>query len=333
MLRDTLQTLLSCYGPSGSEHAVADKVRELLSGHVDSMKTDALGNLIVEKFSADDNAKTIMIAAHMDHIGLVVTNIEKDGFLRVSAIGGIGPRLVSGRKVVFADGTPGVCAIEPNKKNPGAQPSLNDVFIDIGAESREEAEKLVTIGDVAVYAPDFTQLGRHKVASPAMDDRCACALLVELLMYADNQKHNIVGVFTTQEEVGLRGATVAAFTVQPDIGLALDVTGWGDTPEVDLPAVKLGAGPAVKIMDRSMIATPSVREKLFEAADMAGVAVQREVLAYGGTDGGAIQLSRGGVPTGTLSIPCRYVHSANEVIDMRDMEGALKVLLQFVDLA
>ena len=192
---------------------------------------------------------------------------------------------------------------------------------------------MVAIGDVAVYAPDFTALGRHKVASPAMDDRCACALLAELLMYADGQKNNIVGVFSTQEEVGLRGATVAAYTVQPDIGLALDVTGWGDTPETKLPAVKLGEGPAVKIMDRSMIATPWVRDKLFEAAEAAGVSVQREVLSYGGTDGGAIQKSRGGVPTGTLSIPCRYVHSANEVIDMRDMEGALKVLLQFVDLA
>ena len=332
MLRDTLQILLAAYGPSGHESAVADAVRELLEGHVDSMKTDALGNLIVEKFGTDENAKTIMISAHMDHIGLVVTDIEKEGFLRVNAVGGISPLFVRGRKVVFKDGLPGVCALEPNTKNKST-PDLSDLFVDIGAESREEAEKLVSIGDMAVYAPDFTALGKHKVASPAMDDRCACALLCELLMYAEGQKHNIVGVFSTQEEVGLRGAKVAAYTVEPDIGLALDVTAWGDTPETKLPAVKLGQGPAVKIMARSMIASPAVREMLFEAADLAGVAVQREVLAFGGTDGGAIQLSRGGVPTGTLSIPCRYVHSANEVIDMRDMEGALKVLLQFVDLA
>ena len=332
MLRDTLQTLLSAYGPSGSEHAVANKLRELLESHVDSMRTDALGNLIVEKFGSDENAKTIMISAHMDHIGLVVTDIEKEGFLRVNAVGGVSPKLVWGRKFVFQDGTPGICVVEPNVKNKPQQ-ELSDLFMDIGAESREEAEKLVTIGDVAVYAPDFTALGRHRVASPAMDDRCACALLTELLMYAEGQKHSIVGVFSTQEEVGLRGARVAAYTVEPDIGLALDVTAWGDTPETKLPAVKLGAGPAVKIMDRSMIASPSVRDKLFEAAEAAGVTVQREVLAFGGTDGGAIQLSRGGVPTGTLSIPCRYVHSANEVIDLRDMEGALKILLQFVELA
>ncbi len=187
------------------------------------------------------------------------------------------------------------------------------------------------IGDVAVYAPEFIALGKHRVAAPAMDDRCACALLVEMLLYAEDQKNTIIGVFSTQEEVGLRGATVAAFNLEPDIGLALDVTAWGDTPETKYPAVKLGQGPAVKIMDRSMIASPKVRDALFEAAEAAGVSVQREVLAFGGTDGGAIQQSRGGVPTGTLSIPCRYVHSAVETIDMRDMEGALKVLLQFID--
>lgn len=331
MLKDTLKELLSCYGPSGSEHAVAQKVRDLLEGHADSVRTDVLGNLIVEKFGTGKDAKTIMISAHMDHIGLVVTSIEKEGFLRAAAVGGVSPGMVSARKVVFASGIHGVCMIQPDEKTD--RPEMKNLFIDIGAESREEAEKLVRVGDVAVYAPDFTMLGRHRVASPAMDDRCACALLAELLLYAEGQKNHIVGVFSVQEEVGLRGAKVAAYHIEPDIGLALDVTAWGDTPETKLPAVRLGAGPAVKIMDRSMIASPLVREKLFEAAQAAGVAVQREVLAFGGTDGGAIQTNRAGVPTGTLSIPCRYVHSALEMIDLRDMEGALKVLLQFVDLA
>jgi putative aminopeptidase FrvX len=332
MLRDTLKTLLSAWGPSGSEHAVADKVRELLEGHVDSLRSDAMGNLIAEKFSGDENAKTVMISAHMDHIGLVVTTIEDEGFLRVSDVGGISPNLMRARKVVFGNGTAGLVMVQPDEKDDG-KPQMKHLFVDIGAESREEAEKLVHVGDMAVYAPDITALGRHRVASPAMDDRCACALLVELLLYAEGQKHNIIGVFSAQEEVGLRGARVAAFSVEPDIGLALDVTAWGDTPETKYPAVKLGAGPAVKIMDRSMIASPVVRDKLFQAAKAAGIPVQREVLAFGGTDGGAIQLSRAGVPAGTLSIPCRYVHSALEMIDMRDMEGALKVLLQFVDLA
>ena len=329
MLRDTLKTLLSAWGPSGSEHNVAEAVKTLLHGHVDSMKTDVMGNLIVEKYGTDDNAKRIMVAAHMDHIGLVVTSIEKEGFLRVHNVGGIGRIQSEYRRVVFENGVEGVLLSQPVEQG---DPKLKHMFIDIGAQDREEAQSMVQVGDIAVYAPEIFPLGKHRIAAPAMDNRVACALLVELLLYAENQKNTIVGVFTTQEEVGIRGGKVAAYTVEPDLGLALDVTAWGDTPEIKLPAIKLGAGPAVKIMDSSMIASPLVRDALFDAAEAADVAVQREVLPFGGTDGAAIQHSRGGVPAGTLSIPCRYVHSACEVIDMRDMEGALKVLLQFVNL-
>ncbi len=328
MLRETLKTLLAAYGPSGSEHAVAEALRVLLAGHVDSLRTDVMGNLIAEKYGADDNAKRIMVTAHMDHIGLVVTSIEKEGFLRVTNVGGVSLDMAKARHVVFEGGVEGVAYCQPVEKG---TPGLQHLFIDIGAADDKEAAAMVQVGDVAVYAPDIFSLGRHRVASPAMDDRCACALLAELLLYAENQKNTIVAVFTSQEEVGLRGASVAAFSLNPDLGLALDVTAWGDTPETKQPAVRLGEGPAVKIMDRSMIASPLVRDALFDAADLAGVPVQREVLAFGGTDGGAIQHARAGIPTGTLSIPCRYVHSACEVIDMRDMEGALKLLLRFVD--
>ena len=188
--------------------------------------------------------------------------------------------------------------------------------------------------DVAVLAlGDFFELGESRGASPAMDDRCACALLCEMLMYLDETPNTVVAVFSTQEEVGCRGAMTAAYSVRPDMGVALDVTAWGDTPEVKLPAVKLGKGPAVKFIDSSMIATPAVRDLMLRAAEEAGVAAQREVLPFGGTDGSSIQRSRAGVPTGTLSIPCRYVHSPAEVIDMRDMEGALKLLLKLVEIA
>lgn len=329
MIRNTLKTLLTAWGPSGNEHRVADAVKTLLTGHVDSLRTDALGNLIVEKYGVDDNARRIMIAAHMDHIGFVVTHIEKEGYLRVTSVGGISLDMSRTRHVVFENGVEGVIACQPVRDG---KPGIQDMFVDIGAKDREEAELMVSLGDMCVYAPDCFSVGKYRMASPAMDDRCACALLVELLLYADNQKNTIVGVFTTQEEVGLRGATAAAYGVNPDWGLALDVTAWGDTPETKLPAVSLGEGPAVKIMDHAMIATPVVRDALFKAAEEAEVKVQREVLPFGGTDGGAIQHTRGGIPTGALSIPCRYVHSACETIDMRDMEDALKLLLRFVDL-
>ena len=329
MLKNTLKTLLEPWGPSGNEHNVADVIKTLLTGHVDSLRTDALGNLIVEKYGTDDNAKRIMLSAHMDHIGFVVTAIEKEGFLRVTNVGGISMDYSRGRHVVFENSVDGVLFCQPVKEG---KPTLADFYVDIGAKDREEAESMVQLGDMCVYAPDVFSIGKHRISGPAMDDRCACALLVELLLYTENQKNTIVGVFSTQEEVGLRGATVAAYGIAPDIGLAPDVTGAGDIPEEKYPAVNLGEGPAVKIMDRSMIASPLVRDMLFEAAEQAEVKVQREVLPYGGTDGAAIQHSRAGVPTGTLSIPCRYVHSSCETIDMRDMEDALKVLLTFVDL-
>lgn len=330
MLRNTLKTLVNAWGATGNEQGVAEAVKTLLAGHVDSVRQDALGNLIVEKFGSEENGKRVMFSAHMDHIGLVVTDVEKEGFLRVTNVGGVGADVRTPRHVVFENGVEGVVTSQPVPE--GDKPAPKFLFVDIGAESKDEALNMVNIGDVCVYAPDFFAMGQHKVTAPAMDDRCACALLCELLLYVDNPKNTIVGVFSTQEEVGLRGATVAAYSVNPDIGVALDVTAWGDTPETKIPAIKLGAGPAVKFMDRSMIATPFVREKMLEAAEMAGVPAQREVLPFGGTDGGAIQHARCGIPTGTLSIPCRYVHSACETIDMRDMEGALKLLLQFVEI-
>ena len=328
MLLDTLKKVLAVYGPTGKEENVADCVKKMLEGKVDSFRTDAMGNLIVEK-KGKENGKTIMFSAHMDHIGLVVTDIEDEGYLRVTSVGGVSVSMSKTRHVVFANGVEGVVVCQPTN---GETETLAHLFVDIGAEDKADALTKVQLGDVCVYAPDCFMLGEHRIASPAMDDRCAVALLVELLCQMEENENTVVGVFSTQEEVGLRGTTVAAYSVNPDLGVALDVTGWGDTPEVKLPAVKLGKGAAVKFMDRSMVATPAVRDALIAAAEKAGVSYQREVLPYGGTDGAAIQHSRGGVPAGTLSIPCRYVHSACEVIDMRDMESALAILKTFVNM-
>ncbi|MBE5783672.1 MAG: M42 family metallopeptidase [Clostridiales bacterium] len=327
MMLDTLKTMLAAYGPTGREGLVAEEVKKLLQGKVDTMETDVMGNLICVK-KGQEGGKTIMFSAHMDHIGLVVTDIEDTGFLRVTNVGGIGIDSMKGHHVTFGNGVEGIVMLQPTK---GEAASLSHLFVDIGAEDKADALTKVNLGDVCVYAPDCVQLGQYRVASPAMDDRCACALLCELLMQAENPKNTIVGVFSTQEEVGLRGATTAAYQVAPDLGVGLDVTAWGDTPETKLPAVKLGAGAAIKFLDRSMIATPVVRDALIAAAEKAGAAYQREVLPFGGTDGAAIQHARGGIPAGTLSIPCRYVHSACETIDMRDMDSALCILKEFVN--
>ncbi len=326
MLQDTLQKLLGIYGPTGREGQVVSALRGMLKKNVDSMRVDTMGNLIVEK-KGKPGGKTVLFSAHMDHIGLVVADVEETGYLRVTNVGGVSVDNMRARHVTFGNGVEGVVMCQPVRDETAG---IRHLFVDIGAKDRAEALSMVSLGDVCVYAPDCIPLGKYRLASPAMDDRCACALLAELLLSKTETENTIVGVFSVQEEVGLRGAAAAAYQVDPDVGVGLDVTAWGDSPEVKLPSVRLGEGAAVKFMDNSMVATPSVRDALIAAAERAGVPYQREVLPFGGTDGGAIQHARSGIPAGTLSIPCRYVHSACEVIDMRDMESALAILREYV---
>lgn len=327
-MRDILEKILAAQGASGREEPVAQVIKEMITPYVDSITTDVMGNLIAQK-NGKVGGKKIMFSAHMDQIGFIVTAVENEGFLRVMNVGGINIDVSLANHVTFANGVDGVVYCEPAK---GETRAMKHLFIDIGAKDKQEALTMVQVGDMAVYKKDFFRLGEHRVASPAMDDRCACALLASFLMHVKDPKHTIVAVFSTQEEVGLRGAKTAAYTVEPDVGIALDVTAWGDTPEVKDPAIFLGEGPAVKIMDRSSISHPKVKDALLLAGEKAGVKTQREVLAFGGTDAGAIQGARGAVAVGTVSIPCRYVHSACEAIDMRDMEGAEKLLHAFVQL-
>jgi tetrahedral aminopeptidase len=325
-MKELIKQLTAVYGPSGCESSVADLIESLVKNHVDSVRRDALGNLICEKKGT--GSKRIMFAAHMDHIGLIVTHAEKEGFLRVSNVGGISVNHSRARRVKFANGTEGVLYEQALKE--GEKSSLTTLYVDIGAKDAEEALTMVEIGDVAVYAEPAFEVGPHRLASPAMDDRVACALLIDLLKNLPASHQSIVAVFTAQEEVGTRGATVSAYSVAPDEGIALDVTVSGDIPELKLNAVKLGEGPAVKIKDSRSISHPDVVKRMIGAAKAAGAPYQREVLPYGGTDAGAMQLSRGGMPVGTLSIPCRYVHSACEMIDLRDMENALMLLVEYV---
>ncbi len=319
---DLLKKVLAPHGPSGLEAPVAEVIRAEIENYVDIIEVDALGNLIATKLGKAENPRKVMLSAHMDHIGYIVTGVEKEGYLRVTNVGGVGVSASLTRHVVFGNGVHGVVVAEPVS----GQPALKDLFVDIGAKDKEEALAMVSLGDVAVYANDCFRLGEHRVASPAMDDRCACALLVKLLQTLGDTQDTLIAVFSVQEEVGCRGAKVASFAKAPDVGIALDVTGWGDTPGTSNPEIKLGEGIGVKVMDRASISNPELRDALLAAGEKAGVKTQREVLPYGGTDAGAMQLSRGGIPVCTLSLPCRYVHSACEVIDMRDMDAGLKLL-------
>lgn len=325
---ELIKQMADIYGATGHEKPVADAVQKLLKGHVDSMRRDAMGNLICEKKGTDKKGKRVMLSAHMDHIGFVVVAVEKEGYLRVMPVGGISINVSRTRHVYFENGVQGVIAQQPLRE--GETAAISHFFVDIGAADEKEALSMVSLGDVAVYSNDCFMLGKHRVAAPAMDDRVACALLVSVMRELPECKNTVVAVFSVQEEVGCRGAATAAYSVEPDIGIALDVTSNGDTPENKLPAVKLGEGAAIKIMDRGSISAPEVVEALTAAGKRAKVKTQREVLPFGGTDAMAMQTERGGVKVGTVSIPCRYVHSACEVIDLRDVEAAKALLIEYL---
>lgn len=325
---ELIRQMVNVYGATGHEGPVADEIEKLVRPCVDTVERDAMGNLICVR-NGDGTGRRVMLSAHMDHIGFVVIAVEKEGFLRVMPVGGINLNVSKTRHVYFANGVQGVISQQP--VHSGETAGMQHMFIDIGAADENEALSMVQLGDVAVYANDCFRLGQHRVAAPAMDDRVACALLISVLQNLPEKTHDtVIAVFSTQEEIGCRGAKTAAFAVEPDVGIALDVTANGDTPETKFPAVKLGDGAAVKIMDRGSISNPDVVKDLLAAGEKAGVKTQREVLPFGGTDASAIQLSRGGVKVGTVSIPCRYVHSACEVIDLRDVEAARGLLLSYL---
>ena len=325
---ELLKEMVNIYGATGHESRVADAVEKLLQGKADSFRRDALGSLLCEKKGTDPKGKRIMLSAHMDQIGLVVVSVEKEGFLRLMPVGYIDLAVSRTRHIAFENGVQGVLVQQPVRE--GEKPAMKHMFADIGADSEAEALGMVNLGDVGVYSSDCFRLGEHRVSAPAMDDRVACALLVAVMRELKECKNTVVAVFSAQEEVGCRGAGTAAWSVEPDVGIALDVTGHGDTPETKLPAVKLGEGPAIKIMDQGSISHPEVVEALLSAGRRAGVKTQREVLPFGGTDAMAMQQSRGGIPVGTVSIPCRYVHSACEVVDLRDVEGAKALILEYL---
>ncbi len=317
----TLEKILTTFGPTGHEDTISEVLRDMVAPHADEVYNDKLGNLIALKRGV--SGKKILLTAHMDQIGLIVVAIDEKGFLRVSNVGGVNPALSVGHQVVFGNGTRGAVYMERTEKGL-AELKMSNLFIDIGAESREEAEKLVSIGDMCIFAGRFAQMG-NRISCSTLDDRICCAVLVEAIKQAKSE-HDVYYVFTVQEEVGLRGAGTAAYAIEPDLGISLDVTGTGDLPEALPMAVEIGKGPTVKVMDSSVIVPPVVRTFMERAAEEAGIPFQREVLRAGGTDTGAVQRTRGGVLAGCISIGTRYIHSPVETCDRRDFDNAVKLL-------
>ena len=318
-----LEKLTQCYGPSGHEDAVRDLIIDAVRDYADEFETDAMGNLIVHK---KGNGKKIMAAAHMDEIGVIITAIDEKGFLRFSNIGGLETKYLIHKRVVFENGVQGVIGIEENTE----KPAIAKMFIDIGAANREEAAKMAAVGDMAVFCGAFYEQG-GRIISKALDNRAGCYILIRALQELEKTDNDLYFVFTVQEEVGLRGAKTAAFSIAPDCALAVDVTDTGDTPEYQNMDVKQSKGAAVKIMDCSILCHPQVREGLIQCARRHGILYQLEIMTDGGTDAGAIHLSGSGVKTGGISLPTRYIHSPAESANFADIEACCMLLKNFME--
>jgi endoglucanase len=258
----------------------------------------------------------------MDEIGLMVTHIDDNGFLRFGNIGGVSPFVALGQRVYFENGTMGVIGSE--RVDDPKNLKLEKLYIDIGAKDKKDAESKVQVGTSCAFHQTFIDLG-DRVVAKAMDDRVACAIIIEVLRRLEKTDNDIYAVFATQEEVGLRGARAAAYGISPDVGIALDVTRTGDTPKGVTMDVALGKGAAIKVKDSSLICHPALKNYMVKIAEEKGIQYQMEVLEAGGTDSGAIQMTKSGIPAGVISIPCRYIHSPGEMVDIGDVEACVQL--------
>ncbi|MGB8213007.1 MAG: M42 family metallopeptidase [Anaerolineales bacterium] len=322
-MKSLIQKLTETFSPSGYESAIREVIRAEVEPLADEVRVDALGTLIARKGQKSPNGRRIMLAAHMDEIGLIATHIDGNGFIRFTGLGFIRPHTLVSARVHFANGTLGVVGIEQDIEAVQLAP-LSRHYIDVGATGPKDCP--VKIGDVAAFQRPFLDLGRRLVAK-SMDDRIGCAVLVETLRSLKKTPHELYFAFTTQEEVGTRGATTSAFGIDPEIGLAVDVTSTGDTPKSKPMAVSLGKGPAIKVKDTGMVADPRIVDWMCSAAEKGHIPYQREVLEAGSTDARAIQMTRSGVPAGCLSVPCRYIHTPSEMVDYEDVQNSVKLLV------
>jgi len=334
MLNENLENLSNACGVTGREEEVRNLLIKLMKPYTDEVLIDTLENVIAIKRGKKSKPK-IMLAAHMDEVGLMVKTITKEGFLQFSKMGGIDDRILLAQKVVVhtnKSSLQGIIGSKPphiQKEQERKKVVTHDeLFIDIGAENREDANKMgVRIGDPVSFDVKYTKLGKDLVTGKAFDDRVGCAIMIETLKQLTNTDCTICAVGTVQEEVGLRGATTATFGVDPDVGIALDVTVAGDVPGVKEfdTNVKMGKGPVLTVADSGLITHPKVLRLLLDAAEENKIDYQLETGLPGTTDAARISLTRQGVPSGTVSTATRYIHSPVGMLSLKDAENSVKL--------
>ncbi len=327
---DIFKKIAAAHGVAGNENDTAGVIAELMSQYTDDISIDNLGNLIAVRKGNGENKQRIMLCAHMDEIGFMVTFIEKNGFIRIAPIGGINYTAVSYTRVRSENGVRGI--IIPEAKVKPADYRAENFVIDIGAKSEKEASRRVKIGDTFRFDNDLVKLMGRRVFGHPADDRIGCAVLVDIARQLDGAdiKDDVYFVFSVQEEVGCRGSKTASYAIEPDISLAFDVTATGDTPSATPMKCELSSGAAIKIKDSSVICDPTLVDELIAVAKDKKIKYQLEVLLYGGTDTSSMQMAKAGSRAGAISIPTRYIHSPNEMLDMDDAQACADLAAEFI---
>lgn len=329
-MQNLLQELSLLPGVSGREDRVRERILQEIAPYA-ACKVDPSGNLIAYKKGKKPGNKTVLFSAHMDEVGFLITYIGEEGLLRFAAVGGIDTRVVVGKSVLIGDeGVYGVIGTKAiHMQSPGEQgkaPAMDDLYIDIGASSKEEAERVVHLGDRAKFASAFEPFGQGMIKGPALDDRAGCAILVQLLK--EELPYDIVCAFTVQEETSCLGGKTAAFGVNPDIGVVLEATTASDIAgvEPDKQVCQVGKGPVLSFMDRGTIYDFDLYHQVLELAHGAQIPCQTKAAVAGGNESRAVQSAAAGVRVIGLSLPCRYLHSPSCVLKTEDIENDLRLV-------
>ncbi len=330
-MRNTVETLAKLSGISGREKAVRTVLEERLAAApaIKSMHTDRMGNLIVELRGKKPATNKVLFAAHMDEVGGIVTSITDDGYLCFATVGGIADDVLFASRVLV-NGHPGVIGGKATHQCVGDEkqkiPTVGTMKIDIGADSREEAEAVVSVGDAVVFADDGVSLGGDRFLAKALDDRAGCALLLRLAM--TEPEYDVTIAFTVQEEVGLRGAGCVAFAVKPDIAVAVDATTASDIIGVSAEkrVCRVDGGGVVSFMDRRTVYDKPLFDEIFRLAKANDIAAQPKAYVSGGNDAGALQTTGEGARVAAISLPCRYIHSPSCMLSEHDINETYRLL-------
>jgi len=327
-----LERLSNAIGPSGFEGHVRDIIKKEISCYVDEIKTDRMGNIVAHK---KGNGKKVLIDAHMDEVGFIITGFNSDGTLKFASLGGINSKIIACKVVYVGENKiPGVVGLKPihlqSKDERKNNVSYSQCCIDIGANSEEEARRHVKLGDYAIFDTKFSDFGEGLMKGKAFDDRIGCAVLVELLK--ENYDCDLYAAFNVQEEVGERGAFIAAYEVHPEIGVALEGTICADIPSVPehISSTVIGKGPAISIMDRTSIFDREITQFIVKTAEKNNIPYQYRRTTAGGNDAGAMVLSRDGCKVATVSVPCRYIHSSISVASRDDFNNTVNLMKEWI---